>query len=96
MTRDIVEPFHPLKVILFGSHARGDAGPDSDVDFLVVFPELSNRRETAVEIMEALAHFPAAKDVIVSTPQEIQRWGRIVGTIFRPALREGRTLYERS
>ena len=46
MTRRIVERFDPLQVILFGSQARGDAHPDSDVDLLVVFPHLESRRTT--------------------------------------------------
>ena len=43
MVRRIVERFHPEKIILFGSHARGDAGPDSDVDLMVVFSEVEDR-----------------------------------------------------
>ena len=92
----IVGRFEPLQVILFGSHARGEAGPDSDVDLLVVLPEVGDRRETAIQIRECLAHFPVAKDIVVTTPEEIARRGHIVGTVLRPALREGRTVYERS
>lgn len=46
--RDIVTRFHPEQVILFGSQARGDATPDSDVDFLVVMPDGIDRREVAI------------------------------------------------
>ena len=90
----IVERFHPLRVVLFGSHARGDARPDSDVDLLVVLAEVGNRREATVEILRTLSDLRVAVDVVVATPEEMERCGNIVGTVFRPALREGRVLYE--
>ncbi|HOF86504.1 MAG TPA: nucleotidyltransferase domain-containing protein [Armatimonadota bacterium] len=43
MVERIVEQFHPLRITLFGSRARGDAGPDSDVDLLVVLPQVENK-----------------------------------------------------
>lgn len=94
MAKQIIRQFHPLRLILFGSNARGDAGPDSDIDFLVVFPHVDDKRQRAVEIRRALAHFPVAKDIIVSTPDEIAARGDMVGTVLRPALREGKVLYE--
>ena len=96
MVETIVREFHPVRVILFGSHARGDAGPDSDVDLLVVLPQADDKRKAAIAMREALDTFPTAKDVIVTTPEEIARLGHIVGTILRPALREGKVLYDRS
>lgn len=95
MTARIVQEFAPLRVILFGSHARGEATPDSDVDLLVVMPTVENKRQTAIQIRRALAGFPVSKDVIVTTPEEIARRGHLVGTVLRPALREGAVLYER-
>jgi predicted nucleotidyltransferase len=44
IVRRIVEAVHPLRIILFGSRARGDARPDSDLDLLVVMPEGTHRR----------------------------------------------------
>ncbi len=92
----VVERFDPLKVILFGSLARGEANYDSDVDLLVVFEhvELENKRELAVDISRAIVGVPV--DVIVTDVDEIERQGHIVGTVLRPALREGRVVYERS
>ncbi len=91
----IVEEFHPVRVIVFGSHARGQPGPDSDVDLLVVLPTCDNTRQAAVAMRRALKGFHVPKDIIVTTPEEIDRRGDLVGTILRPALREGVVLYER-
>ncbi|MGB2821386.1 MAG: nucleotidyltransferase domain-containing protein [Phycisphaerae bacterium] len=95
MAEVIVRQFRPLRVILFGSHARGTAHADSDIDLLVVLPSVADKRKTAVEIRRSLDDFPVSKDVIVTTPDEIERRGRLVGSLLRPALREGRTIYER-
>ena len=96
IAEEIVRRFQPLKLILFGSHARGDAGPDSDIDFLVVLPEVTDKRRAAVESRRALADFPVPKDIIVTSPAEIAARGHLVGTVLRPALREGKVLYERA
>ncbi len=95
MTSRIVAQFKPLRVVLFGSLARGDEGPDSDVDLLVVLDEAHDRRRAMVEILCALSDFPASKDVVVTTPEEIARRGTIDGSVLRLALSEGRVLYER-
>jgi predicted nucleotidyltransferase len=95
MTDRIVRECHPLKIILFGSHARGEAGPESNVDLLVVLPEVPNTRQAAVAIRRLLVDLPVPKDIIVTTLAEIARRGDVVGTMLRPALREGRVLYER-
>jgi len=95
MTERIARQFHPLRVILFGSHARGEAGPHSDIDLLVVLPQVANKRQAAVTIRRALADFPVGKDILVTTPEEILRRGHLVGDALRPALREGIVIYER-
>ncbi len=95
MVRRIVEEFDPQKIILFGSYARGVAGPDSDVDLLVVMPVQGSRRQKRVAIRTALSGMGLAKDVIVVTPEEAERYRDLAGTIVRPALREGKVLYER-
>lgn len=95
MVDRIVERFHPEKIILFGSHARGEAGPDSDVDLLVVMSVEGSRREKAVQIGVALHDIRVPKDIIVTTPENFEWRKEISGTIERPADREGMVLYAR-
>ena len=92
----ITRQFNPLRIILFGSWARGDARPDSDLDLLVVLPQIENKRRATVEILRALNGLPVSKDVVVTTPEEIARRGDVVGHVLRPALREGKVIYERA
>jgi predicted nucleotidyltransferase len=94
----MVEQFDPLKVIIFGSLARGEMGYHSDIDLLVVFDhvEWENKRNLTVDIRRAIAGIPVPVDVIVTDVDEIDRQGHIVGTVLRPALREGTVVYERS
>lgn len=96
MVRIIVERFDPERIVLFGSHARGSAGPDSDVDLLVVIPIVGSKRDVEVEIGVALHDIKLPKDIVVVTPDEARRYRDVVGTIVRPALLEGRILYERA
>lgn len=92
----IVKRFDPEKMILFGSHARGEAGPDSDVDLLVVMPVAGSKRDKMFEIGMALHDIPLPKDIIVTTPEDFEWRKEIVGTIERPAAREGMVLYDRA
>jgi len=95
MTDRIVRAFDPVRIVLFGSHGRGEAGRDSDVDLLVVLPRVDDQRRAAIAIRRLLADLPVAKDIVVTTPEEIAARGHLVGTILRPALREGTVVYER-
>jgi predicted nucleotidyltransferase len=96
MVRRIVRDFHPERVILFGSHARGEAGPDSDVDLLVVMPFEGLKHKKQVEIRVALHDIRIPKDIIVTTPEDFAWRKDVVGTIEYPAVREGKVLYARS
>jgi uncharacterized protein len=93
IVRRIVEAQHPIKIILFGSYARGTAGPESDVDLLIVMPDGTKKRDTAIAIRRLLAGVGLTKDIVVTTPSEIESRGSMVGTVLRPALRDGKVLY---
>ncbi len=95
MVHRIVKGFQPERIILFGSHVRREAGPDSDVDLLVVMPVEGSKREKVVEIRVALHDIRIPKDIIVTTPEAFERRKEVVGTIERPAAREGEVLYAR-
>ena len=94
ITERIVHEFDPLQIILFGSQARGDADRDSDIDLLVVFAELTDKRKTAINIDRALSDLPVAKDIIVSTPEELERSRTRIGSVLRYAQQEGKVLWK--
>ena len=91
----IADEFEPERIILFGSRARGEARPDSDVDLLVVMPDGTDETRATIAMHALLHAMPLPKDIVVTTPDEIARRGHIVGTVLRAALREGTVDYER-
>ncbi len=95
MVRTIVGRFKPEVVILFGSYARGDAGPQSDVDLLVVMEVRGSKREQQLRLRTALSEKHIPVDVIVTRPHDFAWRKDVVGTIEWPAFREGKVLYAR-
>ena len=95
MVNRIITKFQPLRIILFGSQARGDATESSDIDLLVIMKNVENKHQTTVAITRLLKDMPISKDIIVSTPDEIERLQDVVGTISYIAAREGKIIYER-
>ncbi len=95
MVDRIADEFEPDRIVLFGSRARDEATASSDVDLLVVMPDGTDRREAAIAMRVAVGDLPLAKDIIVTTPDEIGRRAHIVGTLLRAALREGKVVHER-
>ena len=93
LVRRIVEVAHPLRIILFGSAARGAMGSHSDLDVLVVMPDGIHRRKTAQEIYRRLWGFGFAKDIVVVTESDLRKYGDNFSLIYYPALREGREIY---
>lgn len=91
--RRIVEVAQPDQVILFGSAARGDVGPDSDLDFLVVKKGVAHRRRLAQRIYLNLFGIPVPVDIIVVTPEDLRAFRGKIGTIIGPALEEGTLVY---
>jgi len=94
--RRIVNHFHPERIILFGSAARGATTPDSDLDILVVMPVEGSQRKKAGEIDLALADRTIPLDLIVVTPEQFDHQKDLIGTIVREAAREGKLLYDRA
>lgn len=90
----VVAALAPQRVYLFGSRARGDHRPDSDVDLLFVMPEPSKPRDMAVAARLAMGKVPFAVDVLVTTPEAYEWRKKYVGTIERPVSREGILLYD--
>jgi len=94
VTKRLVNGFHPCKIILFGSQARGTADEHSDVDILVIRPFTGDRFALMLDMYDVLRGMKLAKDIIVLTPEEFERDRQIPGTIARPAWKEGKILYE--
>lgn len=92
----IVRRFGPERIVLFGSCARGMAGPDSDVDLLVVMNVVGSKRQAATEIDLLMQGIPIPTDILVVTPDDVERGRNLPGTVIREAMREGRMLYERA
>ena len=96
LTRRIVEAAHPKRIVLFGSAARGDMGPDSDLDVLVIMPDGIHRRQTAKTICRALFNLGWAKDVVVVTEDDVRRYAEEPSLVICPALQEGKEIYRAS
>ena len=96
ITKRIIETSHPEKIILFGSYARGNFGADSDLDLLVIVSGIKRLRRESIRVRRALRGLLVPVDIIVATPEQIQRLGNTNGLVYQSALREGKVLYERS
>lgn len=95
IVRRIREVSDPERVILFGSYARGDTRPYSDIDLLVIKDKVDSSHTETARIYRSLAHLAVPVDVVVVDTAYVQRYGDLVGTVIRPALREGKVLYAR-
>ena len=89
----IADTVHPLKIVLFGSAARGDMHPGSDVDVLVVMPEGTHRRQTAQLLYQQVRGLGVPFDILVATPSDLERHKDNIGLIYRTVLQEGREVY---
>lgn len=95
VVRRILAVGSPQRIVLFGSQARGDARPDSDLDVLIVEDSAEPRYRRSPRYLRALVGVFPAKDVVVWTPEEIEAWKAVPNAFVTTALREGRTLYPR-
>lgn len=89
----IVAFAHPIRIILFGSAARGEMGPDSDLDLLVVMPDGIHRRRTSQELFIALRDVDIPKDIVVVTQQDLVEHAANPSLVIQPALAHGKELY---
>ena len=92
VVRRVVEVAEPDAIFLFGSAARGGMGPHSDLDLLVIKAG-AHRRQLAQAIYRRLVGLGEAVDVVVVTPEDVQRYRHCPGMVVEPALREGKAIY---
>jgi predicted nucleotidyltransferase len=90
----IVESYHPQRVILFGSQARGNATSESDYDLLIVAPSEIPRWQRTAPVYRLLAGTGIAKDIVWWTPEEIAEWRGVKSHFINTVLQEGQVLYE--
>lgn len=97
LVRQVVRAAAPQKILLFGSRARGDHRPDSDIDLLVIKESRLPRPQRAAAIQNALAKLllPVDMEVMVYTPAEAEEWSEVRQAFVTTALREGKVLYEK-
>jgi len=95
MKRRLVERFDPEAIILFGSTARGEAGRHSDIDLLVLIPIRGKYTDLWSRMDQELTDLGVSTDLILMEPDQFERDKRYVGTVARPAWKEGKVLYER-
>ena len=93
LVEQVVRISHPLRIILFGSAARGQAGPESDVDLLVVVPDGTHRRHTAQRLYASIRHVGIPFDLLVATSSDLEKHRHNVGLIYRSILQEGIEIY---
>ena len=89
----IVDVAHPLRIIVFGSAARGTAGPTSDIDLLIVMPEGTHRRKTAQDLYQRIRGIGVPFDLLVATPGDLEKHRDNIGLIYRTILAEGKEVY---
>ncbi len=89
----IVQVARPDRIVLFGSAARGEMGPDSDVDVLVIKSGVVHRRQLAQTIHHAVRDLPISLDVLVATPEDVEAHRNALASVIGVALREGVDAY---
>jgi predicted nucleotidyltransferase len=91
--RRIVKVAEPERVVMFGSAARGDMGPNSDIDLLVVKAGDYHRGRLTEDIYMSLFGIGRAVDVVVVTPEDVERYRDCHAAVIAPAVAEGRTIH---
>lgn len=89
----VVSVADPIKIILFGSHVRGDAEESSDIDILVLKKQVISKHRESVELWRALKDVPFPKDILVASLEEFEYYRCQAGSVFRSASEEGVEIY---
>ncbi len=89
----IVDAVHPMRIIVFGSAAQGQIGPDSDIDVMVVMPDGTHCLNTTRYLYQRMIGFSFPVDILVATPTVLERHKDNRGLIYRTILAEGREIY---
>ena len=89
----LIAAANPQQILLFGSYARGTANEDSDLDFMVVQSEVTDRAGEMVRLRRALRPLRISVDVLVVSSDELARYGREAGSVYWWALKEGRVMH---
>ena len=92
--RRVVERFQPRRVVLFGSHAWGHPGPDSDFDLLVLVRGVEDVRRLAGRIRGTLRGIPAAFDIVVRDEDTWQKWAQTPLTLEYRVEHDGKILHD--
>ena len=90
----IVAKAHPSQIILFGSYGRGQATPDSDLDLIVIQPQVEDQGQEMVQLRLVVGQIGVGVDILVYSREEYTRRSQVPGTVLYWAQREGQTLYE--
>jgi len=91
--RLLSEATPPARIILFGSYARGDASEDSDLDLLVIEPQVEDRAREMVRLRRLLRPLRIPADILVYSSEEVAKWGDQPGSALYWALREGKVVH---
>jgi predicted nucleotidyltransferase len=92
----IAEGVHPQKIILFGSWARGERGPHSDIDLLVIQESDLPRLRRYAQVRRLFWGMGLPMDILVYTPEEFARYQSVPGSFTHTVASEGKVLYERT
>ena len=93
--RRLVDAFDPLRIIVFGLYVRDEMHSISDLDLLVILPEVEHKRDAAVAMRRVLSNLPVSKDIVVATPEEIEARRESTWHIIARALDDGITVYSK-
>lgn len=93
LVKRIVDEVHPLRIVVFGSAAREEMVQDSDIDLLVVVPEGTHRRRTAQHLYRKIRGVGVPFDIVVATPNDLEKHRENIGLIYWRILKEGKEVY---